>query len=53
MNVDVKDEIVISGIAGRFPNSENLKELQENLLNKVDLGSNDHGRWDNCKKLFF
>ncbi|XP_071569274.1 fatty acid synthase-like isoform X1 [Temnothorax nylanderi] len=42
------EEVVISGIAGRFPNTNNLKEFQENLLNKLDLGSNDHGRWNNC-----
>jgi len=33
-----EEEIVISGIAGRFPNSNNLKEFEENLLNKMDLG---------------
>ncbi|XP_071649697.1 fatty acid synthase-like isoform X2 [Temnothorax longispinosus] len=46
-SVDAEEEIVISGIAGRFPNSDNLKEFQENLFNKVDLGSSDHGRWNN------
>lgn len=40
-----EDEIVISGIAGRFPNSDNIKHLQQNLLNKVDLGSDDDRRW--------
>ncbi|XP_071569269.1 fatty acid synthase-like isoform X2 [Temnothorax nylanderi] len=47
ISVDAEEEIVISGIAGRFPNSDNLKEFQENLFNKVDLGSSDHGRWNN------
>ncbi|TGZ54716.1 Fatty acid synthase [Temnothorax longispinosus] len=47
ISIDAEEEIVISGIAGRFPNSDNLKELQENLFNKVDLGSSDHGRWNN------
>ncbi|XP_025162455.1 fatty acid synthase-like [Harpegnathos saltator] len=41
------EEIVISGIAGRFPDTNNMKELQENLLNKVDLGSDDNRRWSN------
>ncbi|EFN62855.1 Fatty acid synthase, partial [Camponotus floridanus] len=40
------DEIVISGIAGRFPESDNIKHLRENLLNKIDLGSNDNRRWN-------
>ncbi|XP_029162894.1 fatty acid synthase-like [Nylanderia fulva] len=43
--VDTEEEIVISGISGRFPNSDNIKEFQENLLNKMDLGSDDHQRW--------
>ena len=40
------DEIVISGISGRFPNSENLKALQKNLLSKVDCVSDCKARWD-------
>ncbi|XP_014482327.1 PREDICTED: fatty acid synthase-like [Dinoponera quadriceps] len=47
MKVPPEEEIVISGIAGRFPGSDNIKELQENLLHKVDLGSDDDRRWNN------
>lgn len=47
MQVLPEEEIVISGIAGRFPNSDNVKHLQENLLNKMDLGSDDNRRWSN------
>jgi len=43
--IDSGEEIVISGIAGRFPNSDNVKQLKENLFNKVDLVSANHGRW--------
>lgn len=39
------DEIVISGIAGRFPDSDNMEEFKTNLLNKVDLISDDDRRW--------
>jgi len=39
------EDIVISGIAGRFPNSDNMNHLEENLFNKVDLVRADHGRW--------
>ncbi|XP_072750344.1 fatty acid synthase-like [Anoplolepis gracilipes] len=46
LKIEPGDEIVISGIAGRFPESDNIKHLQENLFNKVDLGSNDTRRWD-------
>ena len=31
------DEIVITGMSGRFPESENLQELWENLLSKTDM----------------
>ncbi|XP_070155163.1 fatty acid synthase-like [Polyergus mexicanus] len=48
VSVDAEEEIVISGIAGRFPNSNNIKEFQDNLFNKIDLGSSDHQRWNNC-----
>ncbi|KAL6257976.1 hypothetical protein P5V15_011572 [Pogonomyrmex californicus] len=39
------EEIVISGIAGRFPESDNVEELKKNLLNKVDLVTDDDCRW--------
>lgn len=31
------DEIVISGISGKFPNSKNLAEFSHNLYNKVSF----------------
>lgn len=40
------DEIVISGVAGRFPNSANVDELQSNLLNKIDCVGDCKARWD-------
>ncbi|XP_036143548.1 fatty acid synthase [Monomorium pharaonis] len=43
--IDSGEEIVISGIAGRFPNSNNVQQLRENLFNKIDLVRMDHGRW--------
>ncbi|XP_039303434.1 fatty acid synthase-like [Solenopsis invicta] len=43
---DSGEEVVISGIAGRFPNSDNMHQLRENLFNKVDLVREDHGRWN-------
>lgn len=33
------DEICISGISGRFPNSLNMHEYAHNLYNKVDMVS--------------
>ncbi|XP_024893205.1 fatty acid synthase-like [Temnothorax curvispinosus] len=43
--IDSGEEIVISGIAGRFPDSDNMNQLRENLFNKKDLVRADHGRW--------
>ncbi|XP_024868399.1 uncharacterized protein LOC112452432 [Temnothorax curvispinosus] len=43
--IDSDEEIVISGIAGRFPDSDNMNQLRENLFNKKDLVRADHGRW--------
>lgn len=37
-------EIVISGVAGRFPKSDNMQEFADNLYSKVDMIS-VHSRW--------
>jgi len=42
---DDPDDIVISGISGKFPESDSMKEFQDNLFNKVDLGTDDERRW--------
>jgi len=52
IDVESEDDIVISGIAGRFPKSDNISQLQENLFNSVDLGSDEERRW-NHGKIFF
>lgn len=39
------DDIVISGIAGRFPSSSNVLEFESNLFNKVDMIDDDESRW--------
>lgn len=43
------DAVVISGISGKFPNSNNINELIENLMNGVDCISDDHSRWPKSK----
>ncbi|KYN04771.1 Fatty acid synthase [Cyphomyrmex costatus] len=43
--IDSGEAIVISGIAGRFPHSDNMNRLRENLFNKTDLVRADHNRW--------
>jgi fatty acid synthase, animal type len=42
---DPNDEIVISGISGRFPSSKNMHEFEYNLYNKVDMSDEDESRW--------
>ncbi|XP_069511428.1 fatty acid synthase [Ambystoma mexicanum] len=39
------EDIVIAGIAGRLPESENLQEFWENLINGVDMVTEDDRRW--------
>ncbi|KAJ8668370.1 hypothetical protein QAD02_010033 [Eretmocerus hayati] len=39
------EEIVISGMAGRFPESDNVEELHRNLISKVDMVTDDDRRW--------
>jgi len=39
------DEIVISGISGRFPESNSIAEFRDNLYAGVDLVTDDERRW--------
>lgn len=39
------DEIVISGISGRFPNSHNVSEFAHKLYNKIDCCDDDERRF--------
>lgn len=39
------DEIVISGISGRLPESSSIAEFRENLFAGVDLVTDDDRRW--------
>jgi acyl transferase domain-containing protein len=40
-----QEEVVISGISGYFPQSENVYQLQDNLFNKVNMVTQDNQRW--------
>ena len=46
------EEIVISGIGGRFPSSENLDEFAHNLYNNIDMITEDQNeeRWSKGKE---
>ena len=39
------EEVVITGISGRFPECANVVELKEKLMNKVDLITKNYSRW--------
>ncbi|KAK2585487.1 hypothetical protein KPH14_010141 [Odynerus spinipes] len=43
--VEPGEEVVISGIAGRFPESDNVDILKENIMNSKDLITSDDRRW--------
>ena len=39
------EEIVISGMSGRFPESDSIDEFADNLYKNVDMISGDGRRW--------
>ena len=41
----VKDDIVISGIGGRYPDCDDIGEFWDKLVNGVELSSVDDRRW--------
>ena len=49
--VKQSDPIVISGLAGRLPMSNNMNEFSDNLFNNIDMVTNDMNeeRWPRGK----
>lgn len=45
----VKEDVVISGMSGRFPKSENVQEFAENLFNGVDMVTSGNDRFPSVK----
>lgn len=39
-------DIVISGLSGKFPESSNVEEFKQNLLNGIDMVTDDPRRWE-------
>ncbi len=39
------EDVVISGVGGRFPESDTVDEFAQNLYNKVDMIVEDDRRW--------
>ena len=44
-----QEPIVISGMSGRFPESNSTDELANNLYNNVDMITEDDRRWPTSK----
>lgn len=40
-----EEDIVISGLSGRLPESNNIEEFKKNLYNCVDCITDDERRW--------
>lgn len=47
---DPADEIVISGVSGRFPRSANVAEFGYNLYNKIDMVGDEETRWKHVQE---
>ena len=39
------DEVVITGISGRLPESTNIAEFRKNLIQGIDMVTEDNRRW--------
>ena len=39
------DSVVVSGISCRLPESDNMQEFRDNLMNGVDMVTEDDRRW--------
>jgi hypothetical protein len=47
------EDIVISGMGGRFPESDTVDEFANNLYNNVDMIVDDDRRWPKGNKFQF
>jgi len=43
---DAAVEVVISGLSGRLPESDNIAEFHEHLINGDDMVTEDDRRWE-------
>ncbi len=43
--INESEDIVISGMSGRFPESDTIDEFAQNLYNNVDMITEDDRRW--------
>jgi len=50
---DLAAEVVISGLSGRLPESDNIAEFREHLINAEDMVTEDDRRWEPGELKFF
>lgn len=48
---NLNDDIVITGISGRLPESSSIEEFKDQLFAGVDLITDDERRWPSGKNL--
>jgi hypothetical protein len=41
----ILDDVVISGVSCRLPESDNIEEFRQHLINKDDMVTDDERRW--------
>ena len=50
---EMNEDIVISGVSGRFAESDNIDELAKNLFDNVDMITEDDRRWPMGESISF
>ena len=45
MDLNYNQSIVISGMSGRFPESDTIDELTKNIYDNIDMITDDDRRW--------
>lgn len=51
-NANNNDDVVISGISGRFPHCKTFEEFKQKLFNGTDILTEGESRWPDGKILF-
>ena len=51
--MSILNDIVISGMSGRFPLSNNVEEFAKNLYDGVDMVTEDDSRWPKGNTFYY
>lgn len=47
-----QEDIVVTGVSCRLPESDSMAELEHNLMNKIDMITEDRRRWEPGEESF-